>query len=316
VRAIPAVLLVVALLAAPAPAYAHVDGWRLVLSTDFDGAALPGGCTAHEGPHGDSGATFFKPDEVGVAGGLLRLGVRRQTTAGRPFTAGGVACRGLTQVYGRYEFRARPPLGAGLDAYATLWPADGSAQATLIEAFCRPGAETVSLTHQYGQSETTRVVSGSYSADFHSYVVEWTPSRLRIVIDDQVGLDDEHVSTVPGWIAFGVSADGMAAQPDAPARLPAQFEIDSLRIYAYEPAPSAPVSSRAPVVSGPMGPVVGPSDADLTRGLGLPREPGPRRERRVWWTALAVLGLLLLVGGLATGYVRWRQHQADSALRP
>lgn len=80
------------------------DGWRPVVETGFDGAALPAACRTLSGP-----ATESERDQLAISGGVLRL------------RTGGIAC-GEPQVHGRYEFRARAAPAAAVSS-ATLGPA-------------------------------------------------------------------------------------------------------------------------------------------------------------------------------------------------
>lgn len=213
-------------------------GWRPLFATDFSGTDLPAGCEAYEGPQGGSAASYYRPDEVTVHDGLLHLTMRQRDVGGRPYTAGGIGCRAVAQTFGRYEFRAKVPTGVGIDSFVTLWPTETGhdKDATLVEILGRPGAEKAYLTNQYGSGSSQVTVAGSYSDDFHTYTIEWTPSFFRVLIDGTQRMSDRHVSTREKWIGFAMSTgDHLSGRPDAATAFPAEFQVDWLRVYAYDP---------------------------------------------------------------------------------
>jgi beta-glucanase (GH16 family) len=231
-------LLAVPVVFAASPAQAEPSGWQPVFATDFAGPGLPAGCEAYDGPQGGVAANYYRPDDVTVSGGLLHLTMRERAYGGRPFTSGGLGCRRTSQTYGRYEFRAKAPAGAGIDAYVTLWPESGNRKdATLIEILTPPGAEKMYLTNEYGSGSSQVTVPGAYSDGFHTYVIEWAPDSLRILVDGRQRMNDPHVSLRDKWIGFAVSSgDQLTGVPDAATPLPADFQIDWLRVYSYAPS--------------------------------------------------------------------------------
>ncbi len=247
--------------APPAPAVATPPaGWRPLFATDFSGAQLPEKCRAYEGPQGGTAASYYQPDEVAVADGLLRLSMRQRTVGDRQYTTGGIGCEELSQTYGRYEFRAKAPLGAGIDSYITLWPAEpgNDKDATLIELLARPGNEKAYLTNQYGAGASHVTASGDLSGGFHTYTIEWAPTFFRILIDGTPRLTDSHISIKRKWIGFAVSSgDPLTGVPDASTALPAEFQIDFLRVYAYDPL-AEPIPGAQPA------PPPGTADTEVT----------------------------------------------------
>jgi beta-glucanase (GH16 family) len=221
-----------------------------LFATDFSGAELPSACQAYDGPQGGVAASYYLPDEVAVSDGLLHLTMRRREFGGRLFTTGGIGCRAVAQTYGRYEFRARVPAGAGIDSFMTLWPVETGhdRDATLVEILARPGAEKAYLTNQYGSGSSQVAASGTYCDDFHTYTIEWTPSFFRVLIDGATRMTDSHVSTHEKWIGFAMSSgDRLTGVPDSATPLPADYQVDWLRVYAYDPQ-AAPIDGAAPAV--------------------------------------------------------------------
>jgi beta-glucanase (GH16 family) len=277
-----------ALPARPRPPATEPAGWRPEFATDFSGGDLPAGCVPYDGPQGGETASYFHSDEVGVSDGVLHLSMRRREVGGRPFTSGGLGCRGLVQTYGRYEFRARSPIGAGIDSFVTLWPAEAGndKDATLVEILSRPGAGKAYLTNQYGVGTTQVIVPGDYSGDFHTYTIEWAPTFFRVLIDGVPRLTDTHVSSKAKWIGFALSTgDKLTGVPDRATPLPADFQVDWLRVYSYDP-------------------LAGPTDVGAADG-----GRGPATDGRLVVAALVPAGIVATFGLLVVWYTRVRTRR-------
>jgi beta-glucanase (GH16 family) len=273
-------------------------GWRLAFSAAFDRPPLPSQCEAYDGPHQVPSASYFRPDEVTIVDDTLRLGMRRRDFGGRPYTTGGVRCPHLAQQYGRYEVRARAPLGTGIAAAIGL---DGGAanEESRLEILAKPGDERLVVVNRYGSGETTKALPGSYSADYHTYLIEWAPSGYRVSVDGHEVLVDAHVSTARRWPAFEVSSgEPRTGLPDASTVLPAAFVVDWITVWAYDPtAPDGTPSSTGSSAGTAAGPA---------RNAGGGHWSG--------WLAAAAVVAVLLVG---VGYVmrRTRPHRPPPAHR-
>jgi hypothetical protein len=180
-------------------------GWRPLFATDFSGTDLPAECESYESPQGGPAASYYRPDEVAVAGGLPHLNMRRRDVDGRPFTTGGIGCRAVAQAY---------------------------------------------LTNQHGSGSSQVTVAGRHSDDFHTYTIEWSPSFFRVLIDGTIRMTDAHGSARDEWMGFAMSSgDRLTGVPDATTQLPAEFQVDALRVYAYDPQAN-PIDD-APQAAGP-----------------------------------------------------------------
>jgi beta-glucanase (GH16 family) len=279
-------LLPAALPPATARAAAAPGGWRLAVSEDFNGSSLNRSRWAtYDGPYAGPSGNYWRPDDVLVSGGEARIRIQRRQFGGRSITSGGMINVSLSQTYGRYEFRAKIPAGKGIDSYATLWPKDGDANATLVELLA-PGPETAYLTNAYGSGRTGRQVRGRFSDAFHTYTIEWTPSRFRILFDGTVWLSDSHVSRVPKSFGLAVgSGDNLTGTPDASTELPAFFEIDWVRAYRYDPAAATTTSTTRPAPSTTRArPARSSTTAAAVAATSAPPASGPPT------TALALAG--------------------------
>jgi beta-glucanase (GH16 family) len=302
---------------APAAHAADPPGWRPLWSSDFTGAALPSQCWQYDGPHSSRPTTsYYRPDEVNVGGGMLRVSMHKRSYGGRQYTTGGMGCFKVVQLYGRYEFRAKVPLGVGIDSYVTLFPdEDGvTQQASFIEILGRPGNETMELTNEYGSGTSGTSVPGTYSDDFHTYTIEWSPAAYRVLVDGQQKfVDTKHISAVRKWIGFATSSgDGLTGLPDAQTQLPAEFLVDWVHVSSYAPgavpratSSAGPSRSAAPSAS----PSAAPAGADAPSaraglsGLAIARRsysgPSP-----VWYAVAVVAALAVAVLGYG-----WRRRR-------
>jgi beta-glucanase (GH16 family) len=214
-----------------APAASAAEVWKPAWSTDFSGSKLPSQCGTYSSTYAGNA---WSADEVTVSGGLLRIGLEKRTSQGKPYTSGGVGCWNAAQSYGRYEWRAKVPPGKGIDSYVVLWATtDAEGDWTGIEILA-PGPETAHLTNGYGSGTDGKVATGHYSDTFHNYLVEWAPGLTRISQDGRELYRSSKSYPGKRWIGFVVSnGDNLTGLPDGNTPLPAQFQIDSLKVSSY-----------------------------------------------------------------------------------
>lgn len=248
--AVVASTLWVTVLGCPARAgAADPPGWRPVFSESFDDAgSLPAGCAAYDGAPEGAQASYFRPEAVTVADGSLRLALHRRAYGGKPYVTGELRCLGAVQQYGRYEFRARVPAVAGIGSTAMLQPVDPHAQqhTSLLAIVAKPGDERAYVRNGSGADTSVRTVPGVYNS-WHTYVIEWAPSGFRVYVDGRERTLDPQVSTQARWFGFAVTTgDQWTGTPAASTALPAEFQIDFLRIWAFEPVESGPAVAAQP----------------------------------------------------------------------
>ncbi|WP_238019053.1 glycoside hydrolase family 16 protein [Dactylosporangium sp. AC04546] len=248
------VVAVTTVFAAPVPARAGDPvGWTPVFSDSFDDAgALPAGCSAYE-----DGASFRR-EAVTVSDGRLRLALRR---ASGGYVTGELRCPGVAQQYGRYEFRARVPVGAGIESTVLLRPVDGAAadHASELSLVAADGQDQAFVSNGDGRGTSTKTLTGKFR-DWHVYVIEWAPSGFRVTVDGTERLADPAVSTAQRWFGFAVTTGARAGTPGPSTPLPAEFQVDYLRIWAFTPVSSAPPPTASPsIVDGSLRPPGGPT---------------------------------------------------------
>ncbi len=153
--------------------------------------------------------------------------------------------------YGRVEARARMPAGKGL--WSAFWllnayykqdqPEDP--EIDIIEAI---GDRVTTANHAYHyqddldgdgfhtdrQSTELRASISDFSADFHTYRVDWEPQRIVWYIDDveTARVEGDQVSDEQMYLIANLAVGGNFPGPaDSTTPFPATFDIDYIRVW-------------------------------------------------------------------------------------
>ncbi len=232
--------------AAPPPA-PTLGPWTAVWADEFDGTASQ--WSAADGLGGELACATSRPENVLVSGGVLTLraiaepvscgGQDRQystasLTSGRSFT------------YGAFEVRAKGPgtPASTLGLWPAFWlsPADGGAgEFDVVQCFGGPStyaAPVQSLVAGASQQHSGGL-SGHPGDGFHTYRTEWDPGVLRWYVDGTL-VWTRDASMTPGFdtafarpyvLHLNFQVGGAAGTPDASTALPADFQVDYVRVY-------------------------------------------------------------------------------------
>lgn len=234
--------------AKPAPATAPA-GWSLVWADEFDGAAIDrakwdfdlgngfysGKAKAWISGWGNDERQCYtdRPENVRVAGGLLHVRAVRERRDGCDFTSAKLKTRGrdgktlFNKTYGRFEVRAKLPLGRGV--WPALWmlPQDetyggwaASGEIDVMEARGQNPREVLGTLHfgagwpgNVHKGETYRLPDGAGGIDaFHVYAAEWEPGVIRWYVDGTL------VQTQTSWWSSSLKQDGAKAVKPAGER--------------------------------------------------------------------------------------------------
>jgi beta-glucanase (GH16 family) len=223
------------------------SGWVETFLEDFNGATLDP-TKWNIGSHW-RGSELYVPDNVRIQDGRLRLESRRQTysSQGRSFdyTSGYVDTRGkFSQLYGRFEVRARLPKGNGIWPAHWLMPQDGSTRPEIdIMELLGGYPSTVHMSNHWGTAEkpedVTRSFTGpNFSTDFHTFTLEWEPGQLRWLVDGILRVTTtDGVPTVPMYLILNTQIGGdWPGFPDGTTVFPQFHEIEYVRVYRRVPA--------------------------------------------------------------------------------
>ncbi len=290
----------IAILIAGLPAYGDAEntvpspaGWNLVWNDEFEGNAIDrskwsfdigNGFYAYHANQwisgwGNNELQYYtgEPDNAFVRDGMLHIRAIRESLHGCGYTSARLkTCRKdgtalFSQAYGRFEFRARLPLGRGIwpalwmlpekEAYGP-WPASG--EIDIVEARGQDPTRVIGSLHFGSRWPANTHVSSHHSlpdstiAEFHIYAVEWEPGEIRWYVDGQQfaeqafwwscskttdgrGVNPQSESDLNAWpapfnqpfyIIMNVAVGGrFPGNPDNTTAFPAEMVVDYVRVY-------------------------------------------------------------------------------------
>ena len=157
--------------------------------------------------------------------------------------------------YGYVEARARVPFGKG------YWPAfwllnayyvDEMPEIDIME-FIGDDQDVVYHTYHYHDAdgelrstESEPTPGTDYTADFHTYAVDWRPGLIVYYIDgiEVHRVSDAKVSRQDMYVIANTALGGWwAGSPDDSTPFPGRYEIDYIRVYRQtRPYAAAPLS--------------------------------------------------------------------------
>lgn len=232
-------------LIAGAASAAEPRGWRLLWSDEFDGPAVDPSKWAIEDAAlvKNNEVQYYAPDEVYIEDGCLVLRSRKRSTGNREFTSGLVETRGkFSLAFGRIEIRAKLPRTQGLWPAHWMLPDNGSWPPEIDIMECvgsQPNLITMSLhtgmwPDLHSQSED--FIGDDYSADFHTYAIEWEPKEIRWFIDGVKRFSTaDSIPQIPMYLVLNTAVGGnMPGEPDETTEFPQYHFIDYVRVYGRD----------------------------------------------------------------------------------
>ncbi len=244
----------------------QIEGYNLLWSDEFDGDTLNEDIWNRElrepgWTNNELQEYTASEDNIYVEDGHLVLRALCEDRDGTPYyTSGKVNSQNNAQFqYGRVEVRARVPEGQGLwpaiwmmpqdESFYGQWPKCG--EIDIMEVLGNDTSTSYSTIH-YGephaeQQGTITLDDGSFSSDFHVYVVEWEPGEMRFYTDDVLvltvndwftangGIEEEYPAPFnqPFFVQMNLAVGGnWPGNPDETTDFDnAMFEIDYVRVY-------------------------------------------------------------------------------------
>ena len=211
-----------------------------------------------------------RPENVLVHDGVLSLRARREAPAlkcgsndprfpgGRPYSSGHLTTKTTASfTYGRFELRARLPTQAGTSQ--GLWPAfwmrpvsGGIGELDVMEAVGSgpTGTEFDRVHHTlwydyvgtHSQQPTSvRLPGGARPSDgMHTYAAEWEPGEIRWYVDGVLTYTRTRATTPwldeafsrPFYLRLNLAVGGgWPGSPTTQTALPADFDVDYVRVY-------------------------------------------------------------------------------------
>lgn len=235
----------------------------VVLDETFDGDVLD--TTVWNTCHwwGEQGCTissndeleWYRPEQVSVSGGVLRLTADRIPTRGsdgKDYSyASGMVTTGpansdddegkVSWTYGTVEARLRVPAGRG------LWPAfwmlpvsrKSRPEIDVMEVIGQDPGQILMHLHPAGLKEEDtpghkyRLRGASLAEGWHTIRLDWKPERLIWFVDGKQvwQLVGSQVPDEPMYLVLNLAVGGVyPGAPDGATEFPATFEIDRIRV--------------------------------------------------------------------------------------
>lgn len=231
----------------------------LVWSDEFDGPEIDKTKWAFAGGAGGFGNNEMqwytnKPENATIEDGHLVITTLKKKMAGWPYTSAKLMTRDAW-TYGRFEVRAKLPVGVGSwpavwmlpreSSYGKGWPDSGELDLMEHVGF-DPGvvvytAHTGSFNHKIGTQKSRSVSVPDAQSVFHVYAIDWSPEKVDFLLDGEVVYTFENMhQTYLEWpfdqpfyliLNTAVGGDWGGREGVDNDSLPWKFSLDWVRIY-------------------------------------------------------------------------------------
>ncbi len=224
-----------------------LTGWRITWQDEFEGDTLDrtlwnvaDGHWSHNGE-----MQYYAPDEVYLEDGCLRLRSQQRNYQGLYFTSGHVTTKHY-QRYGRVEIHARLPGTQGTWPAHWLLPITGDwpPEIDIVEHLGHEPNTVHMSVHwgplpeglspwECGQTRTGSFSGPDFTADFHTFSLEWYPDSLRWLVDDVLRFKTvEGIPHEPMYLILNTAVGGFwPGSPNASSVFPQFHDIDYVRFY-------------------------------------------------------------------------------------
>ncbi|MBD7984498.1 glycoside hydrolase family 16 protein [Sporosarcina sp. Sa2YVA2] len=188
---------------------------------------------------------YYIPENVVVEEGRMRLISKKEWLGDSEYTSGAVHTKGkFNMLYGKIEMRAKLPIGKGV--FPAFWlMADKEdtwlPEIDIMEMLGHKPDEIWMVVHWL--NENGRLMSDfdffkgpDFSADYHTFGMEWTPNSITWFIDGEVRFTSNvHVPKEPMYIYVNTAIGGnWPGSPDWTTTFPTTFDIDYIRVFSYK----------------------------------------------------------------------------------
>jgi beta-glucanase (GH16 family) len=199
--------------------------------------------------------TDARPANVSVGNGLLTIHVNKEDYKGNKYTSARVLSKYKGDwKYGRIEVRAKLPKGRGIwpaiwmlptDWKYGGWPESGEIDIMEYVGYLPDSlfstVHTGTYNHAIGTHKPGGIAKPEVTDGFHVYVMEWTPDKIRMGVDDNLYYEFvNEKKTFNEWpfdqrfhlllnVAVGGNWGGKEGIDDS--IFPQKMEVDYVRVY-------------------------------------------------------------------------------------
>ncbi len=239
---------------------------QLVWADEFDGSELDlskwsfqigDGCPSLCG-WGNNELQWYSTDNHEVANGFLTITAREESRSGRSYTSTRIRTINKGEwTFGRFEMRAKLPIGQGIWPAFWMLPTDNSIYGTwaasgeidIMEMVGHQPATTHGTIHFGAEwpnnrftTNSTSLNSGTFNDDFHIFALEWESDAIRWYLDNELYATLTSWSTTSGaypapfnidfhlLLNLAVGGD-WPGTPDSTTVFPQEYVIDYIRVY-------------------------------------------------------------------------------------
>lgn len=244
----------------------YAQNWQLIWSDEFETASVDvskwefqiGDGSAYGIPGwGNNELQYYRSENATMENGKLVITAKRETFGGKSYTS----TRLRTYLkgdwsYGRFEIRAKLPLGQGIWPAIWMLPSDNvygawaaSGEIDIMELVGHEPNRVHGTLHFGGTwpnntSATTSYIlpAGNFAEGFHTFRLEWKPGEMRWYVDEVL-----YATRTQWWSSNGpfpapfnqrfhlllnVAVGGnWPGNPDATTTFPQRMEVDYVRVY-------------------------------------------------------------------------------------
>jgi len=181
----------------------------------------------YDGPPGGTAYSVWDPSHVQAYNGLALL---RGYPDGGQYVTGGFMLNSIAQTYGKYVVRARFDRSASIQHCMLLWPTSGWPPE--IDFSEGPTSKGVMATSHWG-SDNSQIHAFKQvdMTQWHTYGVEWTPTRLLFTIDG-VGWASMGGSAVPHQ-AMKLAVQTEATSPPSSSTGEVSMDLADVYVWSY-----------------------------------------------------------------------------------
>ena len=239
-------------IAAVAAQKADRPGWKLTFQDEFNGMVLDLAKWTPADPWGrerNRELQAYVKDAFEVRDGVLHIKAERREAIydnkPRTYTSGMMSTHDrFTQEFGRFEIRCRVPGGKGL--WPAFWllpePLGWPPEIDVLEILGHQ-PNKVYLTHHFRNEQRQHKSHGGswigpdFSADFHEFAVEWSPTAIVWFVDGVERFrSEDSVPHAKMYLLVNLAIGGdWPGPPDDKTRFPATFDVDYVRVYERNP---------------------------------------------------------------------------------